>query len=177
MSILKINQSIKIVQANKRQDICLAHEVLKEVNSWLALKKIPLWTEDEISIDKMLHYLESETLYLVFQNKNIVGVFCYEIEDQIFWADYPGGEAAFIHRLAIKRNFSSQGISQYIINWAIAKTKKDGFKYLRLDCLSDRKKLCVLYESMGFLRVEDIQVDCLSIPSARYQINTIQFQP
>ncbi|UXN74757.1 GNAT family N-acetyltransferase [Devosia sp. A8/3-2] len=87
--------------------------------------------------------------------------------DEIFWPDYPAGEALYIHKLAVARPFAGLGLSAMMLDWAAQQAVHAGRQYLRLDC-APRAKLLTNYHDAGFSRVGgDIVVEGYS--AARLQ--------
>ena len=54
--------------------------------------------------------------------------------------------------------FAGGEISAALLNWAIARAKQLGRRYLRLDCEASRARLRALYEKAGFRHHSDRQV-------------------
>jgi hypothetical protein len=59
---------------------------------------------------------------------------------------------------AVKRAYSGGITSNYLLQWAVEKSKSQGLRYLRLDCDAARPKLCSVYENFGFQRHSTRQV-------------------
>ncbi|NNE66864.1 MAG: GNAT family N-acetyltransferase [Pyrinomonadaceae bacterium] len=123
--------------------------ILTEAATWLESKGEKLWEADELTPEK----IESEVLkglfWLAAFEGNTAGCFRYQKADLEYWDDVPHEDSAFIHRVAVRRNFSGLGLSGAMIEWAKLKAIADGRRYLRLDC-ADRPKLRRVYEDMGF---------------------------
>ena len=70
----------------------------------------------------------------------------------VFWADpaWPddAGEAAYIHRLAVRRG--SAGAGRLLLDWAANQARFQHRRVLRLDCVSSNAKLRRYYEEAGF---------------------------
>jgi len=60
-------------------------------------------------------------------------------------------EAAYLHRLAVRRAYAGRGISTAIFDWAQNRTRAAQRGYLRLDCESNRPQLRGHYEGHGFV--------------------------
>ena len=73
--------------------------------------------------------------------------------DTLFWPQDPPGEAFYVHRLAVARNFAGRGFANAMLRWAEAETLNQGRRFLRLDC-EPRPKLLALYQKAGFTRVD-----------------------
>ena len=78
--------------------------------------------------------------------------------DPAFWPDAVPGDARYIHRLAVRRQYAGTGIAQAIIEWAKTEALRANCSYLRLDCDSQRQRLRKLYLDMGFSFVDELEV-------------------
>lgn len=172
-----MEKDITIKMANSPDHVSIAQSILQEVNDWLTTKNMRLWQDDEISREKIAHYCDTQSLYLVYSDNKAIAMFCYETEDTLFWPELKEHDSAFIHRMAIRRAFAKKNTSNVIIQWAIEKAQQDKLSYIRLDCLSDRIKLCALYAKLGFTRVDDINIKHLKVPSARYEMKIHRHTP
>ena len=88
----------------------------------------------------------------------LAGVLKFQLEDPLFWPDLPQGEAAFVHRLAIRRQFAGAGVSTALLKWAADRAQSIGRAYLRLDCEASRPRLRAFYERCGFRHHSDRHV-------------------
>src|SRR5438876_6161836 len=77
-----------------------------------------------------------------------------QLNDRKFWADLPP-DAGYVHKLAIKRSYSGQRLGLRLLQWAESKTRAEGKRYLRLDCLTSNKTIREYYEKAGFIHVRD----------------------
>jgi len=78
------------------------------------------------------------------------GCFRFQTEDLEFWDDVPHEDSAFIHRVAVRREYAGLGVAKAMIDAAKEEARSLGKRYLRLDC-ADRPKLRAVYESQGFV--------------------------
>jgi ribosomal protein S18 acetylase RimI-like enzyme len=80
----------------------------------------------------------------------------------MFW---PGADddAGYIHRIAVRRE--ARGLGVELLKFAERATADAGRKLLRLDCYSGNDALCSYYESAGFVRRGDVEVDARSDPT------------
>jgi len=137
----------------------VARSIMFDVAEWQKSLGQPMWADDVIGLPRILEAIARAELFLAFRGEDAVGRVYFQNEDQVFWPDLPKGEAAFVHKLAVKRSAGGQGISAQIMDWAKDEARRRGRRYLRLDCRAERKGLCDLYESMGFRRHSERQVD------------------
>ena len=98
------------------------------------------------------------------------GCIKFQLEDQLFWPDRPEGEAAFVHRLVVRRAFKGRGVARALLEWAMGHARGQGRGLLRLDCDANRAKLRALYESCGFRFHSYRQVGPYYV--SRYEIET-----
>lgn len=156
---------VKQAQLQQTELVC---EILLEAVSWMNARSISLWRRDEVTPDKILPDVEAGLFYLAWYGKQAVGTVKYQLEDELFWPDVPAGESAFIHKLAIRRDYSGGIVSNYLLQWAVEKSKSQGLRYLRLDCDAKRPKLCTVYENFGFSRHSTRQVGLFYVMRFEY---------
>ena len=71
------------------------------------------------------------------------------------WPDIAPGESLYLHKVAVRRAFAGQGVSQALINFAKDEAKRRGIATLRLDTHMGRHKVRAVYEKQGFVCVEE----------------------
>jgi GNAT superfamily N-acetyltransferase len=98
------------------------------------------------------------------------GVVKFQLEDSLFWPDVPQGQSAFVHRLAVRRQFAGGGISSALLRWAVGRTRSLGRDYLRLDCEASRPRLRAVYERFGFRHHSDRQVGPYFVSRYEYDV-------
>ena len=106
----------------------------------------------ELTPEKLMGPIHAGELYLVMMQGSPVGTVIFQLHDKTFWPDMPEGDAAYIHKVILRRSAAGQGLGAQIIAWAKEKARSIGMAYLRLDTEAARTKLCALYESAGFTR-------------------------
>jgi GNAT superfamily N-acetyltransferase len=68
-------------------------------------------------------------------------------------------DAAYVHKLAVRRACSGQGIGRAIVDWADRTAARAGRRFLRLDCLGDNPGIRSYYEELGFEHRGDLVVN------------------
>jgi len=154
--------SFSVKQAQPEQ-VNLVSEILLEAISWMDKYDISLWRRDEVIPDSLRPDVEAGLFYLAWNEAEAVGTIKYQLEDELFWPDIPKGESAFIHKLAVRRTYSGGILSNYLLKWAVEKSRSQGLKYLRLDCDAARPKLMSIYENFGFQKHSDRQVESFHV--------------
>ena len=83
-----------------------------------------------------------------------LGTITLQWSDKKFWGDLPL-DAGYVHKLAIKRSYGGKHLGLRLLEWAEAKARAEGKKYLRLDCLASNRLIRDYYEKAGFAHVKD----------------------
>lgn len=148
--------NIKIIKAESK-NIQEVSSILNEAADWLKEKGMPLWRSNELSPEKLKGDVEKGLFYIAEVNGQAIGTLKFQLEDKLFWPDVPEGESAFIHRIAVRRNYSGQGISKELINWAKDRAKKLGRKYLRLDVKDQERNYVRFMKIVDLLNIVRIK--------------------
>ncbi|GAA4209107.1 GNAT family N-acetyltransferase [Microbispora amethystogenes] len=79
--------------------------------------------------------------------------------DAEFWTprDRPE-DALYVHKLAVHRSFSGQGLGEALLDWAGLRAAVHGRPYLRLDCSKDNARLQAYYRGAGFRHVRTVDL-------------------
>jgi GNAT superfamily N-acetyltransferase len=70
--------------------------------------------------------------------------------DPLFWGDRERGDAAYIHTMAVRRDYAGRGNGARLLDWAAAQAIGNGRRFLRLDCGADNSALGAYYRRLGF---------------------------
>lgn len=141
---------VEIVKASQA-DAPAASSVMIDAARRLKERGEALWKEEELTPEQLTAQIAAGRLYLIKDDKRIIGTVLFQWEDRLYWPDMPGGDAAYIHKLVLIKAVAGSGIGKKVIAWARGKAIKGGRKYLRLDCEAHRSRLCEYYESVGFI--------------------------
>ncbi len=131
-------------------DLVIVSGILKAAAGWLRDTGRPMWRDDELDPDKINGGVKASLFHLAYYDGEPAGTIKFQLEDTRFWPDYPAPDAAYIHRVAVKREFAGRGVSTAMLQWAVKHAATLGRSYLRLDCEADRKPLRAIYERFGF---------------------------
>ena len=132
--------------------------ILQEAARWMISKGLENWNPLNLTTEKIRENNSIDELFICYKNGKAAGCLKLQDTDEMFWPDAVYGEALYVHKLAVKRKYSGMGISKYMLDWAKEQARFRGRKYLRLDCIANREKLCNLYRDYGFERVDEKQV-------------------
>jgi len=147
------------------QDAKIISAILIEACRWLEQTGRPLWQPADLSEEKIATQIDF--FFLAEVNHEPAGTLKFQTEDKPFWSDVPGNDSAYIHRVAIRRNFAGSSLSRQMLTWAVDHARSLGKSYLRLDCEATRPTLRTIYENFGFKHHSDRPVGSYFV--ARYQ--------
>lgn len=82
------------------------------------------------------------------------GTFILQWSGLFWWSERPP-DAGYVHKLAIRPAYTGLGVGGEMLGWAEAKTKAQGRKFLRLNCMAEDRKIRDYYEKAGFVHVGD----------------------
>ena len=131
-------------------DLITVSNVLMEAADWLCTTGRPMWRDSELDPDHLRQDVASGLFYLARCDGEPAGTLKFQLTDNIFWPDLPGEDAAYVHRVAVKRKFAGGRVSSAMLEWVLRHTAALGRTYLRLDCEAGRERLRAVYERVGF---------------------------
>ncbi len=149
------------------EDTEVVSSILLEAARWLAERGDPLWSADEMRADRIAPDVANGLYFLGGGIGQNVATVKFQLDDPLFWPDSPPGQAAFVHRLAVRRSAAGGTTAASMLQWAVECTRLVGRSYLRLDCDANRPKLRAVYERFGFRHHSDRQVGPYFV--ARYE--------
>jgi GNAT superfamily N-acetyltransferase len=154
---LTVRSHTKVRQA-VAEDVKIVSSILREAAAWLDSRGTPMWRANELSAARVRRDVGNGLFFLAKHDGDPAGTIKFQLSDPEFWPDVPQDEAAFIHRLAVRRRFAGGAVSSALMAWAAERTRSIGRGFLRLDCEASRPRLRAVYEAFGFRHHSDRQV-------------------
>ncbi|HGF0951399.1 TPA: GNAT family N-acetyltransferase [Klebsiella pneumoniae] len=145
--------------------------LMHDAAAWMSAKGTPAW--DVARIDRTFaetFVLRSELL-VASCSDGIVGCCTLSAEDPEFWPDALKGEAAYLHKLAVRRTHAGRGVSSALIEACRHAARTQGCAKLRLDC---HPNLRGLYERLGFTHVGTVAKLAMRQPFVLFKGLTFQ---
>jgi GNAT superfamily N-acetyltransferase len=143
--------------------------LLTDAAKWVEhLDGTTMWVEDELAEDRIASEVDAGLFVVADCDGGIAGALKFQLQDQLFWPDLASDDSAFVHRLAVRREYAGQGVSTDLLQWAVDRARSLGRQYLRLDCDADRSRLRDVYERFGFRLHSFRQVGAYYV--ARYEL-------
>lgn len=139
-------------------DTPVVADILKEAAAWAQRTHERLWLESELDAEQIATDARAGQYYLAMESGTPIGTLRYQLEDALFWPDAAEGEAAYVHRLAVRRRWAGRGVAARMLHWAAERAANDGRELLRLDTDITRPKLRALYVACGFQEHSERQV-------------------
>ena len=152
------------------QDAEDVSSILREAAQWLEQSGMAMWRDDELLPARIVADVDARLFFVAEWEGVAAGVVKFQLEDSLFWPDVPQGQSAFVHRLAVRRQFAGGGISSALLRWAVGRTRSLGRDYLRLDCEASRPRLRAVYERFGFRHHSDRQVGPYFVSRYEYDV-------
>lgn len=132
-------------------------ELYSERSNWFEDNGISQWQNylENHPREEFITAIKNSNFYLLKKDNEIVAGF--ELSDKnSFWED--DKNAYYIYKVVTKVGYRDLG--KYIFGLCECFARRDGKKYLRLECKSDNKKLNDMYEEYGFEFIGTIQSYC-----------------
>ena len=131
-------------------DVAIVDQMIREAAAWVDALGVVMWDDGELDAGAIRADVTGGRYHLALIGGEAAGAIRFQLDDPLFWPDRPEGEAAFVHRLVVRRAFKGRGVARALLEWAVGHARAHGRGLLRLDCDANRPKLHALYESCGF---------------------------
>ena len=138
-------------------DVPETDRLIRATADWLTKKGEKLWGPNETSLDELMRVTHAGELIVGRVKGELASCMYLHNEDRLFWPHVSPGEAFYIHRLAVAREFAGRGYAHAMLDWAVNEARSKGRPFLRLDC-EPRAKLLALYASAGYSRVDSAPI-------------------
>jgi GNAT superfamily N-acetyltransferase len=154
------------------QDAEVVSDILREAAQWLERAGMPLWREEHIGMAHIFDDVRAGIFFLAEYSGESAGTMKFQLEDPMFWPEMHEGEAAYVHRLAVRRRYAGMGVSTALLRWGVERTRVLGRPYLRLDCAAARDKLRAIYEGFGFRHHSYANVGAYYVARYEYEVTS-----
>jgi GNAT superfamily N-acetyltransferase len=146
--------------------------ILGEAATWLRDRDLAMWREEEVSVQAVRPDVAAGAFFLARCAGEPVGTLKCLGADPLFWPEAGAGEALYVHRLAVRRAHAGRRLSETMLRWAVARARRAGQPFLRLDCAADRPALRAVYEHLGFELHSEREVGPYRVARYQYRIAT-----
>lgn len=125
--------------------------LMHEAAGLMSAKGTPAWDRARIDRAFVTSLVQRSELFVASGGDGIVGCCTLSPKDPEFWPDAAKGEAAYLHKLAVRRTHAGGAVSRALIEACSRAARAQGCAKLRLDC---HPNLRCLYERLGFTHVD-----------------------
>jgi len=123
--------------------------VMREAAQRLIDRGEPFWSLEDLKTEDL--QTPTAEFYVLWKDNESVATFILSFEDKLFWPELPKDtSSAFLHKLAVRNNYTGKGYGKKCIDKAIEICKSGKISSIRLDTNPHRPKLCKFYENLGF---------------------------
>ncbi|GAA0406845.1 hypothetical protein GCM10009530_68840 [Microbispora corallina] len=136
--------------------------LLADTAHWLDAQGVRQWPADGFPAERIEPLIREGVLYLLDDGRGGLPAATVALDghaDPEFWtpADRPG-DALYVHKLAVSRAHSGQGLGEALLDWAGLRADAEGRHWLRLDCSKDNRRLQAYYRDAGFRHVRTVDL-------------------
>jgi GNAT superfamily N-acetyltransferase len=139
----------------KPEEASAVADVLQEAARWITTWRTQLWDPELLGEAFTAPFIARGEMLTARTDGQIAGVMILQPEDPLFWPDRPSGEAAYVHKLAVRRAYAGMGAPAALIDHAAGLARTQQRYLLRLDCHPD---LAGVYRTLGFHAVDEMDV-------------------
>jgi len=143
------------------------HLVIKAAES--DLDTICRLFEEAIEFQKMNNYtgwnnydraylladIQNGLLFKIINQNGIICIFSICYHDELIWRDMEKGDALYLHRIVLNRQFKGEKIFKKVLNWAVSHALEKQLSYIRMDTWASNEKIINYYRSYGFMFIEN----------------------
>lgn len=134
--------------------------IMQKVSEWGREKQLRIWPKEWLTREELLTQDTTEEDFGVAKaGGESIGAFILQRQDGEYWPDALKGEAVYLHKLCVRREFAHQNTARKIVEAIACKCRQEGISYIRLDTALDEKKVRKIYLGMGFKIVDIIDYE------------------
>ncbi len=141
-------------------DLDVIHKLTQSCAKAMIARGIYQWNEHYPTRSRFQKDIELQELYVLEEENQVKSIIVLtELMDDEYipvkWLT-ENQRNLYIHRLAVHPEYWGNGYAQYLMNWAEAYAKNNGYQSIRLDTFSQNKRNQSFYETRGYQKLEDI---------------------
>lgn len=126
------------------------------------------------SMDKQ--FIENDVhqglLYKICSGEKLVGIFCICFMDKLIWREKERGDAIYLHRIVLNREYQGLKMFKTVLHWAVEQARKKSLMYIRMDTWAANSKLIDYYKGYGFRFIENYTtLDTVDLPAQHRNLN------
>lgn len=160
------------------KDKKIVNTILIDAAKWLQSMGSSQWSEllEGQDVHGTTKHIDEGKVYIAWDDNKPMGVFTLIDEpsewDKDLWGEEDGSDYNYLHRIAINRAYSGQGLGGRLVQEALSMTKNDNKEGLRLDCNAESPALNKFYQSQGLEFIE--RKDNIEVGTGEIDLNLYQ---
>jgi len=132
--------------------------IMREVAAWGRARSYRVWPEEWLTQEELLTAdAQPEHFCVGTIGGELACAFILQQRDRDYWPDAPEGEALYLHKLCVRRNYA--GLTRRIVEALKDECRCRGVRYIRLDTALDEKAVRKIYLNVGFHIVDILDYD------------------
>lgn len=129
--------------------------ILREVGQWLIDNKEEMWQLTTLTPDNLFDEYTRDNCYVLSVGETPAAqtpaaTFILQWKDPLYYADVPDNTAGFIHKVAIRRQFSGQNLFAHVLDFCRSECLARNIHEIQLETDANRPALLRFYERHGF---------------------------
>ena len=132
--------------------------IMREVAAWGRSRGFRVWPDEWLSENELLtEEARPENFYVGMVDGQPACGFILQWSDREYWPDAPPGEAAYLHKLCVCREFAHQNMTGQVIERVKEECARWGARFIRLDTGADEPAVRDIYLRAGFEIVKTLE--------------------
>ena len=133
-------------------------EIMREVAAWGRGRGLRVWPEERLTPGELFTAeVGPENFYVGTVDGEDACAFILQWSDREWWPDTPPFEAAYLHKLCVRREFAHRGMAGRVVEAVKAECTRRGARFIRLDTGAGEDTVRDIYLSAGFEIVKTIE--------------------
>lgn len=129
--------------------------VMREVAAWGRSKGYRIWPDEWLTPQELLTVdARPENFCIGTVEGQTACAFILQWADSQYWPDALEGEAAYLHKLCVRRTFAGRGMTKTVVGAVREECRRRSIRYIRLDTALDEKVVRRIYLRAGFKIVD-----------------------
>ncbi len=116
--------------------------------------------------------IDNKLLFKIVLEQYIICIFSICYSDPLIWREKEKGDAIYLHRIILNREFTGSKAFEKVFGWALEFAKEKGLKCIRMDTWADNSKIIGYYKSYDFRVIENYKTsDSKALPEQHRNLN------
>ena len=134
--------------------------IMRQVAAWGRSRGFRVWPDEWLAENELLtEEARPENFYVGTVDGQPACAFILQWSDREYWPDAPPGEAAYLHKLCVRREFAHQDMTRRVTERVREECARKGARFIRLDTGADEAAVRDIYLRAGFEIVKTLERD------------------